>query len=124
MQQFKYTVRDKKGATKKGIVEAPNIRSASTILHTKGFVVINIEGYKESKSFQFFGGINLGDTANFTRQLATMITSGLPLTDSLSILQKQVEKEKFKDVIGRLADDIQGGGTFQSYRLRCKNIIV
>ena len=41
-----------------------------------------------------------------------MINSGLPLTDSLNILQKQTEKEQFREVIGQLAEDIQGGGTF------------
>ena len=41
-----------------------------------------------------------------------MINSGLPLTDSLNILQKQTDKEQFREVIGQLAEDIQGGGTF------------
>lgn len=113
MQQFKYTVRDKKGDTKEGLVEAVNTRAASQILHSRGFVIVSITSHKESVgSFKFFGGVKLADVANFTRQLATMINSGLPLTDSLNILEKQIEKERFKEVIRAIAEDIQGGGTF------------
>lgn len=113
MKQFKYTARDKKGNTKEGLVESATTRSASQTLHERGYFVISI---KESKQgigeIRFFGKPKLGDVVNFTRQLATMITSGLPLTDSLIILQKQTEKEQFQEIIGQLTEDIQGGGTF------------
>ena len=123
MQRFKYTVRDKKGVTKEGLIEATNTRSASQILHGKGFVVVDINQEKEGiGSLKFFGNVGIGDVSNFTRQLATMINSGLPLTDSLSILQKQTEKEKFRDVISQLAEDIQGGGTFGDALDRHKSI--
>jgi type IV pilus assembly protein PilC len=113
MQRFKYTVRDKKGTTKEGLIEATNTRAASQILHEKGFVVVGIIQEKEGLGgLRFFGGVNLGDVANFTRQLATMINSGLPLTDSLNILLKQTEKERFREIISQLGEDIQGGGTF------------
>ncbi len=113
MKQFKYTVRDKKGNNKEGLIEAANTRSASQILHEKGYFVVSIQSHKEGAGdIKFFGKPNLGDVANFTRQLATMIESGLPLTDSLTILQKQTEKEQFQEVISQLAEEIQGGGTF------------
>ena len=112
MLQFKYTIRDAKGNTKEGLIEATNIRSASAILHDRGYVVIDIAPHKEGTQFKFFGGVNLGDIANFTRQLATMINSGLPLTDSLIILEKQTDKEKFREIIRQIAEDIQGGDTF------------
>lgn len=113
MQQFKYTVRDKKGDTKEGLIEAANTRSASQTLHEKGYFVVNIKAHKEGAGdIKIFGKPSLGDVANFTRQLATMINSGLPLTDSLTILHKQTEKEQFREVIVQLAEAIQGGGTF------------
>ncbi|MEX0616794.1 MAG: type II secretion system F family protein [Candidatus Woykebacteria bacterium] len=113
MEQFKYVVRDLKGATKEGLIEAATTRAAASILHDRGYVVVSIEANKAGiSSFSFFGGVKIGDIANFTRQLATMITSGLPLTDSLVILQKQTEKEKFREVIKEIAEDIQGGSTF------------
>jgi len=111
MQQFTYTVKDAQGQTKKGIVEAVDSRQASSILHDRGYVVIKIEEKKKEFAFHF-GGIGLGPIANFTRQLATMISSGLPLTESLVVLEKQTENERLREVIRQLGDDIQAGQTF------------
>lgn len=111
MEQFRYIVKDKKGQTQKGLVEAVDQRQAASILHERGFLVIKIES--KAKEFSFhFGGIGLGPVANFTRQLATMVTSGLPLTDSLVVLEKQTESERMRLIISQLAQDIQAGNTF------------
>lgn len=113
MQQFKYTVRDKKGISKEGLIESASVKAASQTLHERGYFVVTIKEHKQrAGDFKFFGKPGLGDVVNFTRQLATMINSGLPLTDSLIILQKQTEKEQFREIISQLAEDIQGGGTF------------
>lgn len=111
MEQFTYTVKDKAGVTRKGLVEAADPRAASTILHERGYVVIKVEP-KQKEITIGFGGVGIGHIANFTRQLATMITSGLPLTESLVVLQKQTENKKLTEIIRELADDIQGGSTF------------
>lgn len=111
MQQFNYTVKDKSGITRKGLVEAVDTRAASQILHDRGYVVIKVEPKKKDLTLGF-GGVGIGPIANFTRQLATMITSGLPLTESLVVLQKQTENKKLQEIIQQLGDDIQGGSTF------------
>ena len=48
----------------------------------------------------------------FTRQLATLIDSGLPLLRSLNVLTKQERDSVLKNTINKLADSVQGGGTF------------
>jgi type IV pilus assembly protein PilC len=48
----------------------------------------------------------------FTRQLATLIDSGLPLLRSLSVLAKQERDKVLKNTINKLADSVQGGSTF------------
>ena len=48
----------------------------------------------------------------FTRQLATLIDSGLPLLRGLNVLAKQERDAVLKKAINQLADSIQGGGTF------------
>src|ERR1044071_8460782 len=48
----------------------------------------------------------------FTRQLATLIDSGLPLLRSLTVLSKQERDPGLKKTIDKLADSVQGGGTF------------
>src|SRR6266536_2003743 len=48
----------------------------------------------------------------FTRQLATLIDSGLPLLRSLNVLAKQERDKVLKNTINKLADAVQGGNTF------------
>ena len=48
----------------------------------------------------------------FTRQLATLIDSGLPLLRALTVLQKQERDPVLKKTIGNLSDAVQGGSTF------------
>src|SRR5262249_47368175 len=48
----------------------------------------------------------------FTRQLATLIDSGLPLLRSLTVLEKQERDKVLKNTINKLADSVQGGNTF------------
>src|SRR5256884_4493134 len=48
----------------------------------------------------------------FTRQLATLIDSGLPLVRSLTVLAKQERDKVLKNTINKLADSVQGGSTF------------
>src|SRR5947207_13488016 len=48
----------------------------------------------------------------FTRQLATLIDSGLPLLRSLNVLPKQERDKLMKNTIIKVADAVQGGSTF------------
>src|SRR6478672_4493402 len=48
----------------------------------------------------------------FTRQLATLIDSGLPLLRALTVLAKQERDKVLQRTIGSLGDAVQGGGTF------------
>jgi type IV pilus assembly protein PilC len=48
----------------------------------------------------------------FTRQLATLIDSGLPLLRGLNVLGKQEPDPVLRKTIGKLADSVQGGSTF------------
>src|SRR5256886_12740332 len=48
----------------------------------------------------------------FSRQLATLIDSGLPLLRSLNVLAKQERDPVLKNTINKLADSVQGGSTF------------
>src|SRR4030095_11787852 len=50
----------------------------------------------------------------FTRQLATLIDSGLPLLRSLNVLANQERDKVLKKTINKLADSVQGGSTFSA----------
>jgi len=114
MERFNYFVKDSKGVSHKGLIEAVNSKQAAVILHERGFTIIRIAPEAKGFTLPFFGGVGVGPIAQFTRQLATMITSGLPLIDSLVVLQKQTENTRLQEIIREITEDVQGGGTFAS----------
>jgi type IV pilus assembly protein PilC len=115
MEEYTYTVVDKKGATKRGIVQSTSPKQAAAALHERGFTIVSIEPKKKGLgTIRIFGGIGIGVLSQFTRQLATMITSGLPLADSLAVLQKQTENQRMQEVTASISEEIEGGNSFSS----------
>jgi len=104
MEKFKYKVKDKNGKTASGLVEASNINQAAKILRERGLLIIALNKKEENLVFQVkkgLGRITVQDKVNFTRQLATMINSGMTITESLSILEPQTSPS-----LGRLISDV------------------
>ncbi|TAN36402.1 MAG: type II secretion system F family protein [Verrucomicrobia bacterium] len=56
--------------------------------------------------------IVLNDLAPFTRQLGAMLSAGMPLVQTLSALEDQTQNKVFKQVIGKLRAQIEGGAMF------------
>lgn len=84
----------------------------SDLLIKQGLQPISIKpAKKKAGDIKLFGGekVKLRDLAGFTRQLSTMISAGLPLTRVFSTLYDQTEDQGFKDIIGSIAKDIEGG---------------
>ncbi|MGD7653948.1 MAG: type II secretion system F family protein [Verrucomicrobiales bacterium] len=68
---------------------------------------------KSSKGSIVIGGsVKPKNLMIFTRQLATLIDSGLPLLRSLTVLEKQEPNPILKQTVGTLAENVQSGSTF------------
>jgi len=116
MAFFQYTVKNEHGETIKGKVESPNLEQASAILRNRNLLVINIVPVNETLTAKLaltFGGIKQTEIVDFTRQLSTMITAGLTLTEALHILHQQSEPAMQK-MIGELLREVEGGSTFSN----------
>jgi type IV pilus assembly protein PilC len=112
MQRFRFKARSEKGDLRKGIVEAQSTNSAAQVLRDQKLIIIELHELGETKSLFSFGQkIKFEDIVNFTRQLSTMIGAGLPLTDSLSILQLQVPPA-LQTKVADILRSIEGGSTF------------
>ncbi len=114
MALFAYTAKNNHGEHVKGKVEAQTKAQAVAALRGRELLVINVhpvseESFAAIKSIMF--GIKADDVVNLTRQMSTMITAGLPLTQALSILEQQGKPALLK-VIGQVKADIEGGSTF------------
>lgn len=113
MPIYNYVVKDPQGKTVTGTVDAPDQAAAASVLRERQYVVISVTPRKEPGALQkfteHFRGVTLGEKTVFARQLATMISSGLPLTNALEILRAQAESEKMESVLGEMIGDVQGG---------------
>ncbi len=117
MVKYTYTVKDKNGYTLSGVMEANSEEEAAEALHKKEFIVISLEQAKEkaAKPGTSKGNgrkVKLDDLVVFTRQLATMIDSGIPLVHALGILSEQVENPDLRDVVLMVRKDIEAGMSF------------
>lgn len=112
MPIFTYTARDLQGTDHHGTIETIDSHQVARILTKKGLIVINIKQVNEEsgKLFdKFFNRVSFDDLVVATRQLATMIESGLVLSEALDILVDQQTNPKFKKVLGDVSRDIKSG---------------
>jgi type IV pilus assembly protein PilC len=114
---FNYQVRDRAGKLVSGTLEADSQAAVVTKLRSLGYAPVSVEQVREgglSRDINIpgLGGKKpkLGDIAVFSRQFATMISSGLSLIRSLSILTEQTENQKLAEVIGEIRDYVEAGG--------------
>lgn len=114
MPFFKYTAKNQYGETIKGKVEARNLKQAATELAVRQLLVIDVHPFTDD-SFAavkaFVSGVKFSDIVNFTRQLSTMISAGLPLANALSILVQQ-SKSEMSRLVAQILQDVEGGLTF------------
>jgi len=131
MANFQYSALDSKGEQTTGVVSAANEAEAIQKLRVqglyptqiveegkgKGTTKIKVQGKSKSKSAaagkgKAGGRIKPKSLMIFTRQLATLIDSGLPLLRSLTVLGKQEPNPVLRATLSALADSVQSGATF------------
>ncbi len=115
MPLFKWQGKNRQGEVIRGEMEAANAAVAVLNLRKQQIVPIQVKAEKEKASrfsFKLSHRVTQKEVAVFTRQLATMIDSGLPLVQSLEILANQQENQAFKDTLLAVKGDVEGGATF------------
>lgn len=111
MKRFVFKARAKDGSIVTGDVEASDEIHAAKLVRGKGLLVLSIKKPFESPFSlikRFRERITPNDVATFTRQFATMVAAGLPVTESLLILRNQ-SKGLMGKVISQLLADVEGG---------------
>ena len=123
MPIFKYEAVDSKGLLVKDRVEAESTEEAIDKIHSDGFYPTQVKQIKErhkpttgdkkkrkgTLTSITIGKINAKEINNFTRQLSTLQDAGIPIVQSLTILEAQAKKGIFKKILGDMITDIQGG---------------
>ncbi len=107
MAAFDYQAVDSRGKTKKGVIEGDTPRQARALLREQGLMpteVLPTLASQKSKSGKMSnrsnkGKVSAAELALITRQLATLVESGLPLEEALVAIAEQGEKNTIKSMI-------------------------
>ncbi|MCW2646155.1 MAG: putative type pilus biosis protein PilC [Pseudonocardiales bacterium] len=111
---YEYEVLDSKGKRSKGKLDASTESAAATALRQQGVMPLKItesgKGLQKDIKIPGFGNkTSLKDLAIFSRQFATMTSSGLSLLRSLAILEEQTSKASLQKAIHDVRHDIESG---------------
>lgn len=122
MPTYRYVAKDKMGETISGTLEADNVSGLVGSLRSKGLIIISVTEEKAKKPALRLarGRIKLDDLVIFLRQLATMVDAGIPLTQGLDILSEQAESKRFREIISKVHDDVEGGSSLSEAMARHK----
>ncbi len=118
MPSYSYKAKTAAGLVMEGIIDADEQRAAVEKLRGQKMVVLEITekavpllekikaavGWKKGKP-----DIPSRDLSLFSRQLSTLVGAGVPIVQSLGILESQSENPDFKEVLGAVKTDIEAG---------------
>jgi type II secretory pathway component PulF len=105
------------GKTVRGLVDAKDVKEAAFYLRKHQLTPIKILEANKSGTAQlqqFFRRTSNGDVIYFTRQTASMISSGLTLMQALQVMKNQALKPAMNDVISGIIADVENGSTLSS----------
>lgn len=112
MPIYKYTAKDEQGKSVTGTVEMNNQQELLGLLHQKNLIVISCEEEKRLIKRTKASKVKLDDLVIFSRQLATLIDSGIPVVQALGILGEQIENKNLVNVTLGIKRSIEEGVSF------------
>ena len=124
MQRFNYLATDASGREQRGVVEANDMAEAQLALQQHGLVPRSVVPAAEAKkkgaldielkmpAFLESKRVRAKDLMILTRQLATLVESGLPLLRGLRILAKQSSVPALRRVLQGMCESVEGGSNF------------
>jgi type IV pilus assembly protein PilC len=113
---FQYAVRDRTGKLVQGKLDGDSQNAVVSKLVSMGYAPLSVEeanlGLKREINIPGFGKkVSLKDLAIFSRQFATMISSGLSLLRALSILVEQTENKYFIQILAQVRNEVEAGSS-------------
>lgn len=113
MALFSYEAFSKDGKKVKGVIDASSAAAVKELLAKQGLFPIKIETAKEEARLGiiqrlFMRGVSVKNKILFTKQLAVLLKSGVPLLQALELLTEQVEG-RLRVILVTVKDDVKGG---------------
>jgi type IV pilus assembly protein PilC len=111
MANFTYKALDQRGTAASGEIEGESKAAAAAALRNRGLTVLDMNEAKKGLHMEldFMSRIKAKDLTVFSRQFATMVSSGLSMLRCLYVLEEQTPNKKFAKVIGAIKSDVEAG---------------
>ena len=114
---YRYVASTRQGRPVKGNIKATSETEAERFLIGKGYIPEHVEvapsRFSLEEAFPTFFKVKPRDVIVFSRQLATLLRSGISLLPALEILRGQVASSRaFNNILGSIVNDIRSGGAF------------
>jgi general secretion pathway protein F len=120
MGAFEYVAVDAAGRERKGVLEGDTPRHVRQLLRDQGLLPVAVDEVVEQKQQggarprlgrRFQRGLSAADLALVTRQLATLVKSGLPLEEALLAVSQQTDKPRVRSIILGVRSKVMEGHT-------------
>ncbi|OGH11408.1 MAG: hypothetical protein A3B38_01100 [Candidatus Levybacteria bacterium RIFCSPLOWO2_01_FULL_36_13] len=112
--RLRYKAATKDGKVTQGLLEAKDITSAASYLRGKELLPISITEVENriTNYIPFLNRVKTQDLILFTRQMSSMLSSGLTLLRALEILKEQIQNAAMTEVVNSIINDVSEGRTF------------
>ena len=119
MGAFEYVAVDGTGRERKGVIEGDTPKHVRQLLREQGLLPVAVDEVVEQKdsgrrtplSLRFQRGLSAADLALITRQLATLVKSGLPLEEALLAVSQQTDKPRVRSIVLGVRSKVMEGHT-------------
>jgi general secretion pathway protein F len=114
---FEYTAVDATGRERKGVLEGDTARQVRQLLRDQALLPVEVSEVsqtekKENKAkFSVKRGVSASDLSLLTRQIATLVRSGLPLEEALAAVSEQTEKPRVRNIVMGVRAKVMEGHT-------------
>jgi type IV pilus assembly protein PilC len=112
MASYAFKALDLGGAPSKGEIEASDKQAVASQLRSRGLIVVDIEEQAPANAGDIlarFRKFKPDDLVIATRQLATMVQSGMSLLRALYVIEEQTENDKLRDIWIEVRKDVEAG---------------
>lgn len=113
---YRYVAFNQQGQRVEGLIEVPNESAAEEALWRRGLTVAQLTpGHRQvslSKLLPSFFGVKKRELIIFSRQLATLLSSGIAILPALQLLAEQSERRTLREVLREVIESLEQGQTF------------
>ena len=114
MSTFAWKAVDAVGSQSSGTIDADSRNAVIDQLRQKGLVVLEVKDKQTSKELTLpgMGSVKSTDLTIMTRQLATMIGSGMTILRALMIIEAQTQNKKLQETLETISKEVEAGTPF------------